>query len=376
MQRLKKIANTIHLWLGLVSGLVVFIVSLTGCLYVFEEELRDIFQPQYFYVTAEASGKKKLEDLSTTIKKHYPDEEIASIRFKEAANAAVIYYTRSDKAISVNPYTAQIIGERYLKADFFNFILSIHLRLRLGEVGEQIIRWNVLIFFILCLTGFILWIPRRWKGLKQAIIVNWKLKNWRALSWNLHSTLGFYGLLVLLIISATGIFWMFDSAKSFVSIVTGTPITQTKAPEITQIGKKETATMENAYDIARKLYPGALQTFLSNPEKPNQPIRVLFRYPYTIVRKQNTLFFDRYTGEILREDLHKNYTAYDKVMRSNFDFHTGRIPALGIGSKIIYFLAALFAASLPVTGFMIWWSKKKSTIRNPKLLRRPVVNNF
>lgn len=63
------------------------------------------------------------------------------------------------------------------------------------------------------------------------------------------------------------------------------------------------------------------------------------------------------TGQLLEAELYDHYTTYDKVARSNFDFHTGRIRALGIGSKIIYFLVALMAASLPVTGFLIWWGR-------------------
>ncbi|MDD4418797.1 MAG: PepSY domain-containing protein [Bacteroides graminisolvens] len=37
--------------------------------------------------------------------------------------------------------------------------------------------------------------------------------------------------------------------------------------------------------------------------------------------------------------------------------HTGSI--LGLPGRIIVFLASLIIASLPVTGFIIWWRKKK-----------------
>lgn len=47
------------------------------------------------------------------------------------------------------------------------------------------------------------------------------------------------------------------------------------------------------------------------------------------------------------------------ISRSIYDFHTGRIRALGTDSKIVYFLASLFAASLPVTGFLISWGRRK-----------------
>lgn len=35
----KKAIGKIHLWLGLASGVVVFVVGLTGCLIVFEKEI-------------------------------------------------------------------------------------------------------------------------------------------------------------------------------------------------------------------------------------------------------------------------------------------------------------------------------------------------
>lgn len=355
---LKKAFGKIHLWLGLASGLVVLIVSLTGCLYVFEEEGRDFFQHKYLYVQKQATPRKSLQELSSVVRSNFPKERIEQIRFKEEANAAIIYHTKSKKAISVNPYTAQIIGTRNLKTDFFSVVLDIHLHLMMGKFGEQVVKWNVLIFFILCVSGLILWWPKQKKFFRKAATINLKTKNWKRLNWDLHSVLGFYGLVVLIIISLTGMFWVFDSMKWTVSKITGAPIT--KNPETkSRPAEGSTYTMEEAYYVAAKKYPGAMQTFISNPADSLAPIRVLFRYPYAIVRKQNTVFFDKYSGEMLREDLYKNYTAYDKVSRSNYDFHTGRIRILGMGSKIIYFLASLFAASLPVTGTLIWWNRKR-----------------
>ena len=363
MKKIKQIFGQIHLWLGLVSGLVVVVVSLTGCLYVFEEEARDIFQRKYFYVENPAGIRKNLIEISKAVKDAFPKEKITQIRFKSNKDAAFLYHTKSRKAISINPYSLDIQGVRDLENDFFGFILDIHLNLKLGEIGEQIIKWNVLIFLVLSLSGLILWIPKQKKFLKQALTVKWKTQNWKRLNWDLHSVFGFYGLFVLIIISLTGVFWVFDSAKSIVSIVVRKPITDTKAPK--NISKDSTLSfpMERAYYLAKQRYSGELQTFISNSDKKDQPIRVLFRYPYSIVRKQNTLFFDKFSGELLREDLHKNYNNYDKVMRSNYDFHTGRIPVLGIGSKIIYFLASLLATTLPITGFLIWWNKRKKQVK-------------
>jgi uncharacterized iron-regulated membrane protein len=362
-QNLRSSFLWLHRGLGLISGIVVFIVSISGCLYVFEEECRDIFQKKYFYVSP-VGEKKTLEQITEAVVKQYPKDTIIQIRFKENAEAAVIYHTKTSKAISVNPYNLQIIGVRNLKADFFNWILRLHLNLHLGEAGSEIVKWNVLIFFIICITGLIIWWPKQKKFFKQAVKINFKTTNWKRLNWDLHSVLGFYSLLVLIVISLTGIFWVFDWAKSFTAFATNSKETNTKTPFNKGDSTLAAYPMEAACKQAQAMHPGATETFISRPLNSKQPIRVLFRYPYVVVRKQNTLFFDKYTGKLLRQDLYKNYTAYDKVMRSNFDFHTGRIRVLGIGSKIIYFLASLFAASLPITGFLIWWGRNKTKKRS------------
>ncbi|MFC1223951.1 PepSY domain-containing protein [Pedobacter sp. BG31] len=41
----------------------------------------------------------------------------------------------------------------------------------------------------------------------------------------------------------------------------------------------------------------------------------------------------------------------------NYDIHVGAI--LGLPGKVMAFFASLIAASLPITGFIIWWGKKK-----------------
>jgi len=52
-------------------------------------------------------------------------------------------------------------------------------------------------------------------------------------------------------------------------------------------------------------------------------------------------------------------------MAMNYDLHTGGV--LGITGKIIAFLASLIAASLPITGLLIWWHK--SYIKTNPLLK-------
>ena len=44
----KKLIGKIHLWLGLSSGIIVFIIAVTGCLYAFQEEIQNITEEYRF----------------------------------------------------------------------------------------------------------------------------------------------------------------------------------------------------------------------------------------------------------------------------------------------------------------------------------------
>jgi len=351
------------LYLGLVSGLVVVIVSLSGALYVFEEEGRELLQHRYFHIGDAAGERLSLQQLTDTVKAHYPQEKINLIWFKEKKDAAFQFRTKSNKTISIDPYTGKEIGMRDGRTDFFSKVLDVHKTLLLGKTGKEIVRWNVLIFFVMCISGLVLWWPRQKRFWAKALRIKFKTRNWKRLNWDLHSVLGFYAVLVLALIAFTGMFFVFDSVKDMVRLATGQPRAAKEVRK--EMVRRVTSNTrpawipDSAYQYMIRRYPGAEESNILFPADSLAPLQVILRYDYAFFRKQNTLLADPCTGKRMKEELYKDYTAYDKFARTNFDLHTGRIRALGLGSKMVYFLASLVAASLPVTGFLIWLGRKK-----------------
>jgi uncharacterized iron-regulated membrane protein len=333
-------------------------VAITGSLYVFEEEGRELFQHDFYHVQNPGTERVPLGRMADTVKAHFPKEKITRISFKETRDAAIIFYSKK-KAISVDPYTSKIITTRNQKRDFFTVDQEIHTHLLLGETGDLIIKCNVLIFLTMCISGLVLWWPKQKRFFRRAVTISFKTKNWKALNWQLHSVLGFYALIVLLIISLTGIFFAYDSAKPVLAFLTGQPSPKKeKKIKLKPVPGKH-YTMDEAYQYMAAHNPGANETFFTLPADSIAPLSARMRYPYTIVRKQTTVLFNQYTGKVLKADRYQDYTAYDNVAKSNYDFHTGRIRILGIGSKIIYFLSGLTAATLPISGLMIWLGRKR-----------------
>jgi uncharacterized iron-regulated membrane protein len=54
----RKLFNDIHLWLGLISGIIIFVVCLSGTIYVFNTEAREAASPHWYNVNVPAEAQK------------------------------------------------------------------------------------------------------------------------------------------------------------------------------------------------------------------------------------------------------------------------------------------------------------------------------
>jgi uncharacterized iron-regulated membrane protein len=62
----------------------------------------------------------------------------------------------------------------------------------------------------------------------------------------------------------------------------------------------------------------------------------------------------------------------ERLVEMNYDIHVGAIG--GLTGKIIAFIASLVCASLPVTGFIIWWGKRRRALRPSFQKAEPMLN--
>ncbi|RZK86946.1 MAG: PepSY domain-containing protein, partial [Pedobacter sp.] len=97
----------IHLWLGLISGLFVCFLGITGCILAFEREIENVTQP---YRNLEVQNKPLLPP--TALKKiadrALPNKHAHSITYQPGKSAQVVYYNFDPEyyyIVFVNQYT-------------------------------------------------------------------------------------------------------------------------------------------------------------------------------------------------------------------------------------------------------------------------------
>ncbi|PUZ27968.1 PepSY domain-containing protein [Chitinophaga parva] len=338
----RKLINTLHLYLGLVSGILILIVATTGCILAFEDEIRFATQHSALYVTPENKPQASVEQLISVVKKYDAKAKLAQVRYLGNPSRAVLCYLKDKRIIFVNPYNEQVVSVRNPDTDFFTVVLSIHRTLMLGKTGETIILCNVVVFLVMVLSGFVLWLPRKIKQLKQAITIKANASAKRRY-FDLHSVFGFYGFIPLVMICLTGI-----------SMATGG---SDKKVRSLQMGTKPS---KNFYDslVAQVYHKEPVEMLrVSFPADSMGVVNVLMRYETNGLRKQSSFTFDRYSGVLLKSDTYQDKPFIQRFFGSSYEIHTGRV--FGIPGKIIMFLAGLIALSLPITGWLIWTGKRK-----------------
>jgi uncharacterized iron-regulated membrane protein len=205
---LRKAVFQVHLWLGLVLGLYVLVLSLTGSALVFRDDLDDLFATP---VPAYVEGSKPLEraTLTAAAQAAYPDFEIVRMgdRFSQRRPAIEIWFERAAEREErlFSPFTGMDLGDA-LPAGVRGvlWLASLHDELLLGAEGRFANGIGSLLLTLLCVTGAFVWWPgvQRWR---RNLTVRGSASLPRLL-WDLHSATGLWFFALLFVWGISGFY--------------------------------------------------------------------------------------------------------------------------------------------------------------------------
>ncbi|WP_291723895.1 PepSY-associated TM helix domain-containing protein [Bernardetia sp.] len=383
----KKWVRKFHLWAGLAIGSIIFIISVTGCLYVFKDEIQDILRKDAMFHNEANIDKKQVLPIHILEKKvnEYTQEKYpvhwVNIPIDRNESYRFYYYEKNPettwnyfdefiiyKSVYVNPYTGEVLGIYDEKNGFFGIVLAIHFSLLLARpIGSWVVGIATLLFIGMLITGIIIWWPKNKKARKQRFWFPKKnLKNWKKFNYDLHNILGFYASFIGIIIAITGSFYAFFFVRALIYLVFSGGLTQypdfseykTTSPKT----ERTATTPDKIATQVEKLYPKAYGYSIDLghehlDEHSHPAFSIYIQQKKGVYYINNEVFFDENSGEMLYNRPHKEKNFGEKVIAANYDIHVGAI--LGLGGKILAFFVSLICASLPVTGFMIWWQRHK-----------------
>ncbi|WP_443946659.1 PepSY-associated TM helix domain-containing protein [Pedobacter sp. AW1-32] len=375
--RFKKVAGWLHLWIGLVTGLVVLIVSLTGCIYVFDEEIFNQLHHDMVYVQKTGPARPVSELLVNAkgavgrgkelnnVKISSDDKSYVFSGFKvnERKKINLWYFSQFEylDQVYINQYTGQVLGVIDVRYEFFNVVEQLHRQLLLVKpIGSPFVGICILLYLIMLITGFILWVPKNYKQFKKSIGIKWNAK-WKRINYDLHNSLGFYVLPVVIIIAITGLVWSFKWWETGIYRLLGDKEKSGFTRSLPQINTSD-STLNKIdlihYDLFKQLKGDWVEIGMGIPNEKNKLSTsfVQIEHNKDVWRGVSYYFYDGRTGTLIDALPHEKKTLGMKWRNSNLELHTGRL--YGLGTQFLAFLGALISASLPISGFLIWWGKR------------------
>lgn len=243
------------------------------------------------------------------------------------------------------------------------------------NIGKLLVGISTIIFVVVLISGVVIWWPRARKSLKHSLSIS--VTHGGNLFWRgLHVAGGMYALVLVLAMALTGLTWSFEWYRNAFYAVCGvenTPRNVGQQPPKRDGGKNkdraddadsdkaplsEYKYWQKVYDELKSQNQDSPQITVSNG---NASVSL---GNYGNVRAADRYEFNPQNGEVTLLSTYADGNKTDKVRGWISAIHMGTFG--GIVTRILWLLAALLGASLPLTGYYIWLKhpgKKKKPIK-------------
>ncbi|SNC61086.1 Uncharacterized iron-regulated membrane protein [Hymenobacter gelipurpurascens] len=426
---MKIFFRNIHLYLSLVSGLIIAVVCLTGAVLVFEKELEQAWHPERYFVKPEQRPALPLTLLSSAVTHYKPGAKISGVKIytdptrtvefslagsspeggkkdgqksegssaghreTKASGPAQEVAARSEgkggkggkgeggpggPKVFVNPYTGAVTGELNYRETFFFTMMALHRGMVGGPIGKLVVGVSTVMFLLIIGTGLVLWWPATRKALQQRVKVKWS-GGWKRVNHDLHIVLGFYSALFLFVFAFTGLAWSFEWFNKGIFAITNSPM-QRPEPPVSAVPTGAVAALPQAAPAAPGLSPDAvLQLVLRQvpqavyyslqlPKDASASFKVAtLRRGAVYENATDEMFLDQYTGKVLSQQTYEQRNLGQRVRGMFKPVHTGAV--FGWPSKIIALVVCVLGFTFPITGTIMWLNRlRKANKKQRKLV--------
>lgn len=365
--RLRPIIFWSHLVVGVLTGLVILLMSATGVLLTYERQLVEWAEQSYADPGRADQVRLSADQILEPFRRAHPDEHHFYLRAVNRAGAAVPVWA-GDRAYLVDPWTGDVLREgQGMIGEFLDFVTRLHRWLALDGsaafgLAQAVTAYSNLLFLFLIGTGIYLWLPRvwRWPMLKPKILFNPRVDNARARDFNWHHVFSFWSLipLFLIVLSATIFYFSWAVAALYGTFGEEVPVrAQSDSPVVLEAGA---ISYEALLDRARAHAEanGASDWYSIWMELGEAEGEAEFYIDRSIGHRPSfaySLRLDVDNGEVLEVKRHDDWSRGDQAWDVLRFLHTGEI--FGFVGQTVAGLASLAACLLVYTGLALAWRR-------------------
>lgn len=349
---------TVHRWLGLFLLLLSIPIGLTGSVNVYHREIDRWLYPSFFEPVAQGSPLP-LNRILEIVRDQDPAPVISMI-LPDAYWPVVLVHQRRGPVVwrtSVDPVSGKILGRRDQTHAILPTLYRLHQELLLKPYwGEELVGLSGIALALSCLSGLWLWWPkpqRFWKSVTMR-----RGQSWYRSVWDLHSALGFWSCLVMLVVAISGAALSFPKASAALLGI----VAPSRDFEPARVDRADETPINDPDGILRAASahrPHDVALVLGLPTKRSNTWRVAMRGSnyHGVVGGLTQLWIDPWTYQVVQEKSDTHWTTGDLILVHQFPLHNGSL--LGEPGRVVVFLSGLALPLLGVSGLVIWWHKRR-----------------
>ncbi len=350
-----------HHWCGLIVGLFLLMMSITGSLLVFAHEWEEL---EYVPPIQVEQGTPSFDASFAKVQQAYPGWEIRMYHLPQK-DKALIYELRQkerSKKVYVHPVSGKVVGvNENANSSFQRSLLLLHYTLFAGTAGKIIVFFIGVLFLITLITGLVVY--RRSLARVFTFKVRFNRQTARATYSSLHRIVGVWSLLFNLLIVATGLWLSGQISLNALKVPKGKGDVSATTPvnSIDAVVAKLAAEQPDFEIHLLRVRPGsnvigASGRLLSDP-------KVYGDY-------YSGFTFDGASGEMLSSYFMQQMTFGQRLAKMAAPLHFGSYGGLAL--KIVYCLLGLTPALLSISGFVLWRKRgqqKRITKKEARVLQ-------
>lgn len=374
---MRNFFKQLHIWLSIPFGLVISITCFTGAVLIFETEITESVQREYYYVKSVKSEPLPLDELLNRVEPTLKEgQRITGVTISDDPERTYKVNLSQPKraAIYVDQYSGEVLGEAG-RLEFFRTMFLLHRWLMDSRPedgsaifwGKMIVGVSTLMFVIILLSGIVIWVPKSikaWKNRSKIAVT----KGWHRFWYDLHVAGGIYATLLLLAMALTGLTWSFEWYRNDFYKLFGVEIQEksqsAEAPKQERDVQRERGVRGAVHTVDISPYIAWERAYRNVREVVEPGTRITISQGSADVslagwgnqRASDKYNFDSATGEITSVELYSDSQRSRKIRGWIFSVHVGNWG--GILTRILWFLAAMIGATLPLTGYYLWIKRK------------------
>ena len=346
----------LHLWTGVLVGLYVFVVCVSGAALVFRIDMQRALHPDLF--TPGPGADADPATILESVRDGFPDWRVSGIDAPTTVRPTYLAYVANGErflTLLVDPASGRVLGE-LPERSFVRTIQDLHFDLLAGRTGRVVNGIGAMLMLGLCLTGLVIW----WPGVsnwRRGFTVDFR-RSWKRVNWDLHSATGIWTVLLIAMWSVTGIYFAFPSQfRAAVNAMSPLSVSVTPQSNATGVTASKPSWRE-LIATARARVPDQFVARVIPPYDDKAAFLVMFSpvkpSPAGSV-ELTSVYLDQYTGAPLAAATRAARSTGDVIMDWVAPLHVGNFGGTTI--RVAWLILGLSPPLLFVTGFIMWWTR-------------------